>query len=573
MDCFYKLLLGFFIFTSLLSCTSEPTDTIISLDGTWQFLASEEIETYNHQKQIEEWDAIVVPGNWDTTEKYSNYSGKGFYKRTFKVPRSWSEKHIQIHFGAVYQTAKVWLNGKLLGTHVGGYTPFEFNINQELLPEQPNELLIMADNTYKRGAWWAWGGVSRSVYLEAFDEVRMQYQHIEALPNFENQQIQFNLKHKVENFDKDEVEVKITSYINGVVLGEVLVKVGGGNTFETEMSYPVSLHLYKLWEVDSPNLHELVSKLEINGEVVHTLRDSFGIRKIEVKGEQLFLNNKPLYANGLNRVHDHPKFGNTEPDSLVQADMKDIKALGGRLSRLMHAPLSENLLAFCDREGYLLIQEIPVWGDDDPQAFKDSPLAKKWMKEMITRDFNHPSVIGWSVGNELRDPEGEWADKTLTKDQYEYIDSMLDYVEALDQTRLKTYVSLTAYGNNADVTNEPFEKLDFISINSYGDAVKAATQTHEKFPGKPIFMSEIGGSQIGPAPEGQLSEELINDLHQLKKFPFLVGVSLWSYNDYRSNYKGTPVSGYREWGVVNEKRERKKAYQQIKAIFKDWNKK
>ncbi len=570
MDYFYKLFLSFFIFTSLLSCASEPIDTKISLDGTWQFLASEDVETYEQQKAIKAWDSITVPGNWDTKEKYSTYSGKAFYRRSFEVPASWSDKHIQIHFGAVYQTAKIWLNGKLLGKHVGGYTPFEFNINQELLPGQPNELVVMADNSYKRGAWWAWGGISRTVSLEAFDKARMKYQHIDATPDFEKGQISFVIKHAIENLSNENNEVKVMSYIDGTLLGEVPVTISSLGTIETKMSYPADLSLYKLWDLDHPNLYKLTSKLKVNGKIVHTLTDNFGIRKIEARGEQLFLNNKPLRENGLNRVHDHPKYGNTEPKHIVEADMEDIKALGGRFSRLMHAPLSKTLLDFCDREGYLLIQEIPVWGDDDPQTFKDSPLAKKWMREMIERDFNHPSVIGWSVGNELRDPEGEWADKTLTKDQYEYIDSMLDYVEELDQTRLKTYVSLTAYGDNVNLTNEPFEKLDFICINSYGDAVKAVTKTHKKFPGKPIFMSEIGRSQIGPAPDSEFSEELIADLKKLKEFPYLVGVSLWSYNDYRSNYKGTPKSGFREWGVVSENREKKKAYYQIQEINKNW---
>ncbi len=572
MKSFLRLIFGLISIFSIISCAKDDIpNASFSLNGKWKFHASEAVASFEALNSIQEWDTISVPGNWDTTEKYSTYVGKGFYKREFEIPASWSEKHIQIHFGAVYQTAKVWLNGKLLGEHVGGYTPFEFNISKHLLLEGSNELVVMADNTYKRGAWWAWGGISRKVSLNGYEKGRILYQHIKAIPNLEEERIDFSITYQIENLEDNDIEATVLPFIDGNPLKKVIVNVPKKSKNKGELVFQVPLTDYKLWDLDNPNLYELESHLEINKRIVHKAKDNFGVRKIEARGEELLLNNNPLRENGLNRVHDHPKYGNTEPDHIVEADMKDIKALGGRFSRLMHAPLSKNLLEFCDREGYLLIQEIPVWGDDDPQTFKDSPLAKQWMKEMIERDFNHPSVIGWSVGNELRDPEGEWEDKTLTKDQYEYINSMLDYVKELDQTRLKTYVSLTTYGKNANLTNEPFEKLDFICINSYGDAVKAVTKTHEKFDGKPIFMSEIGRSQIGTVPDAEFSEELMEDLKKLKEYPYLVGVSLWSYNDYRSNYKGTPASGFREWGVVSEKREKKKAYDQLKEIYKNWN--
>ena len=295
----------------------------------------------------------------------------------------------------------------------------------------------------------------------------------------------------------------------------------------------------------------------------------FGIRKFEVRGEQFFLNNVAVRMNGVNRIHDHPDYGNTEPDHLVRQDMLDIKSMGCNFSRLMHAPLSENLLNFCDSIGFLIVQEIPIWGDDDPQAFPDNPVTKAWLKEMVERDFNHPSVVGWSVGNELRTPEGTWEDKALTPDQYGYVNSMLDYLDELDTTRLKTYVTITAY-RKGEIGSEPFEKIDFISMNSYGDALLNAQKTHEKFPGKPIVISEIGLAQIGPAPDAVLSEKLVGYLKELKEFPWLTGVSIWSYNDYRSNYRGTPESGFREWGIVDERRNRKAAYDQLKAIYKEW---
>ena len=565
-----KILCLSFILLICFSCT--PKLDKLDLNGTWQFLASNEVgEKELFSGTSIEWDTIMVPGNWDTRERYKEYVGKGYYKRIFDTPANWKGSQIRLKFDAVYETAKVWLNGKLLGEHVGGYTPFEFVVTDQINYGKENVLLVMADNTYRRGAWWAWGGISRDVALFRDNEVRIVSQHISAIPDFENQSVNFHIKYKIENNSSSTKNIQIVSEI--IDVSESLknasseLEVAANSVNEHQISFTEPLTKFKFWHFNHPNLYKLQTELKQKENTIGSKTDQFGIRKLEAIGEQLYLNNEVVYMNGFNRVHDHPDFGNTEPDNLVQKDILDMKSLGGVFSRMMHAPLAENLLDFCDSVGYMVIEEIPVWGDDDPQIFENNPLTKQWLKEMIERDFNHPCVVGWSVGNELRDTAGVWAEKTLTPDQYKYINSMLDYVAELDSTRLKTYVSLSAYLKNADMSNEPFDKLDLICINSYNDGVKAAENTHAKFPGKPIFLSEIGIAQIGPAPDGALSERLVEQLVGLKSLPYVVGSALWSYNDYRSNYKGTPESGFREWGVVDEQRQPKKAYRQIKEIY------
>ncbi|GAL80618.1 beta-galactosidase [Algibacter lectus] len=156
-----------FVFTfSLLMFSCKDNDSaeygdykkVISLNGTWQFLASNDAQIEDLiEASYSEWDTLQVPGNWDTRDRYSEYVGKGYYQREFNVPENWDGKQIRIKFDAVYERSKVWLNGTLLGEHVGGYTPFEFNITDLVNLEESNTLLVEADNTYKRGAWWAWG--------------------------------------------------------------------------------------------------------------------------------------------------------------------------------------------------------------------------------------------------------------------------------------------------------------------------------------------------------------------------------------------------------------------------------
>ncbi|RED95958.1 glycoside hydrolase family 2 protein [Marinoscillum furvescens] len=542
-----------------------------SLSGTWRFLADNSLtEKEVMAMDYAVWDTLQVPGNWDTRARYSEYVGKGYYQRTFTLPEGWNQKQIRLHFDAVYETAKVWLNGEFLGKHVGGYTPFEFNITDKVDASKANSLVVMADNTYKRGAWWAWGGISRDVTLKVNEEVRLVYQYISAEPDFEEEIIRFALKFKLENNGTRDRQVRIDPSIKGVDINPIQAVLPANATAFAQTTFETRLADFKLWDTERPTLYKLETSLVSGENVMDQVVDKFGIRKFEVRGEQFYLNNNPVRMNGVNRVHDHPDFGNTEPDHLVRQDMLDIKySLGCNFARLMHAPLAENLLDFCDSIGFLLVEEIPVWGADDPQTFPDNPLTKQWLREMVERDFNHPSVVAYSVGNELRDPNVPWPEKVLTTEQFEYIQSMLGYLDILDTTRLKTYVSLTTYRNGA-IGNEPYGKVDFISINSYGDALKHAKLTHERFPGKPIFISEIGKAQIGPAPDAELGPELMGYIRALTNLPYVTGVAIWSYNDYRSNYKGTPESGFREWGLVDERRNRKKAYYQYKKLIKSW---
>lgn len=549
----------------------DTTKAIISLDGAWQFKADTLIVEKEVLADNSKWDSLPVPSNWDTTEKYSEYVGKAYYKRSFDVPTEWKGKQVRINFGAVYQTSKVWVNGNLLGTHVGGYLPFEYNITNHINFDRPNEVVVMADNTYKRGAWWAWGGISRSVSLKANNAVRIVQQHIVAIPDFDKKEVNFNIAYTLENNSRSNQSITIQPSIEGISeIESATTKVPKGSAaHKVSVTFKRPLADVKLWHYKTPNLYHLESSLTVNGTTFDIVKDRFGIRKFEVKGDQFFLNNQPERLNGVNRVHDHPKYGNTEPDVLVEQDMKDIISLGCRFSRLMHAPLSKNILDFCDENGFLLIEEIPVWGDFDPQAKPNNPLTKQWMKGLIERDFNHPSVVGWSVGNELRTDKPKWGKQHLTKDMYAYTNEMLDYVAELDSTRLKTYVSNTAY-QGGKIGNEPYEKIDFMSVNSYGHALKIVEKVRTRFPDKPIFLSEIGRGQIGPAPDAKLKDDLVEFITKLKDFPYVTGVSIWSYNDYRSNYKGTPESGFREWGIVSETREKKKAYQQLKEVYEEW---
>lgn len=520
----------------------------LSLNGQWQFSTN---------AAAAKWDSITVPGNWDTLPAYSTYEGKGWYRREFVAPADLSDKHIRLKFDAVYHDAVVTLNGKELGGHSGGYTPFEFDVTDVVKLGATNTVAVCADSTYRRGAWWHWGGISRSVTLIANDDARIVWQHIRTEADLKSGEAKIFVRYKLVNAGAKPLEVFIASTIDGTpeaaLVKTVSVPAHGVIEVGAETTLPKSR--VRLWDFDHPNLYLLATRLLSGGKIVHEQSDRFGIRKVEVTQDSLLLNGERIRVNGFNRVSDSRKFGNTEPDELVKADVDSMKRANANLSRLMHFPQAPNLLDYLDEKGMMVWCEIPVWGDNDPfLKTNDLSLPKQWMREMIERDYNHPCIIGWSVGNEMAK-------------HFNYTSNMMAFTHTLDPHRLVTHVSNTGARVDYNRTNDPITISPIILYNIYNYNSDAARVVHEKWPEKPIFFSEFGLKQFGGNLDARI--EGLEDLYRQSTVghPYVIGVSLWTFNDYRSDYKGTPPSGNREWGIVTEDRKPKAAFEQVRKIF------
>ena len=517
-----------------------------SLNGAWQFTTNAGAAT---------WDSITVPGNWDTLPAYSTYKGKGWYRREFLAPANWQGKHIRLKFDAVYHDATVTLNGQTLGSHCGGYTPFEFEVTGVVKLGATNTVTVCADNTYRRGAWWHWGGISRSVTLIANHDARIVWQHIRSEPDLGSGTAHIFVRYKLANAGAQPVAVALAAALDGesqpALAKDLSIPPHGELEVEAETSLPQSR--VRLWDFDHPNLYRLTTQLSAGGKVVHEQSDRFGIRKVEVTQDSLLLNGERVRLNGFNRVSDSRRFGNTEPDELVRSDVDLMKRANGNLARLMHFPQAPNLLDYLDAKGMLIWCEIPVWGED-PQIKTGNQLTRQWMAEMIARDYNHPCIIGWSVGNEL-------------SKHFAYVDDMLAFTRGLDPYRIVTHVSHTGARKEYNRTNDPITLSPIALFNTYSYKQNAAAVVHEKWPEKPIFFSEFGLKQFG----GNLDAH-IDGLEALYRQatvgrPYVVGVSLWTFNDYRSDFPNTPPSGNREWGIVTEDRRPKAAFEQARQLF------
>ncbi|MCF0070534.1 beta galactosidase jelly roll domain-containing protein [Dyadobacter sp. CY261] len=547
----------------------------IPLHGEWWFLLDpaglgianqwyrEGVAQENRQ------DKVTVPHCFSTDPRYEFYTGTAWYRKTFAWKRT-TGKRVILHFDAAFYKTNVWLNGQNVGEHEGGYTPFSFDVTDKL--KDGDNLLVVAVNndTWKTNTipgikdsgnvndgfvgWVNYGGIIRPVYLTIETEVYTENVKIETVPDLTKGSAVVKAKVRIRNASSNPASPKLDLTILQDKKPLTLrwktkaESIPAGQTALIEAEAALTAAQVKLWDLDQPNLYEL--KTVVGAD---TLASNFGIREIKVSGAQLLLNGKPVKVGGGNRVIDYPGLGTVEPDWLVEKDFRLMKEAGMEFQRLTHYTPSEYYYDLADRYGMLIITEAGNWQLTPKQMDNDSMRVKfrAQFREMVERDWNHPSVIAYSVGNEYAStvPGGQrW-----TKD-------MIAYARELDPTRLYTFASMLLNSLPAKPEDEASQYVDFVSTNTYGGHAKSLDHIHKLYPDKPVFISEWGTRSDGKGGEAGQAQHLSDVMVEIRKRPFVVGASWWTYNDYRSKLFGTNVNGFRPWGIVGPDRSPRLAY-------------
>ncbi|MBM3853478.1 MAG: beta-galactosidase, partial [Verrucomicrobia bacterium] len=472
-------------------------------------------------------------------------------------------------------------NGQLAGEHVGGYTPFEIEATAWLRPGAENTLAVLVDNAWSTetlpGArigskpqeqvypWREYGGILGSVRLLLTAPIFVANLRVIAEPNLAD----------------GTAAVALTAFVRNATAAPARVRVGftlergaqpveawtGNRALAVEAVLPpravtpvmAQVRLrpdqVRRWGVDHPQLYTARAAVLEGGRETETGTTTFGIRKIEARAGKLLLNGEPIRMGGGNRHSDHPQFGSIDPAEVVETDLRQMKRANMDLMRITHYPVEPRILDWADRHGLLIIEEGLNWQLTEPQM--DSPALRAnfqtQMREMIERDWNHPSIIGWSVGNEYSSssPAGlRW-----TKD-------MIDWARTLDDTRLLTFASHEAFSEKFPHADEEGSRyVDLICINMYDHFARRLDLVHARWPDKPVLVTEYGfRADLMPGEEAR-REAHRRTIELFRARPYVVGASVWTYNDYRSRFPpGTDARGYRQWGVVDADRREKPTY-------------
>lgn len=569
-------LIGFFL---LLSITSFAQFTLrqpdaIPLHGQWAFaLDTREVGEargwYQETFATNGWDQVTVPHCFSVDPRYQFYTGTVWYRKSFPWQPQ-AGKRVLLHFDAAYYAATIWLNNQKVGSHEGGYTPFHFDVTK-LLKAGDNFLSISINNdTWQVGSipgakdngnpndpftgWMNYGGLNRPVYLTVEPEMYLENLKVEAMPDLVKGTALLRVKARVRNASAQSSIAKINPLVS---FGNQQLKltwkagsatIAAGQTAVVEAEVSLKTTEVKLWNLDDPNLYQL--KVGLGAD---TLSSAFGIRKLEVQNAQLLLNGVPIRVGGGNRVVDYPGQGALEPDWLVEKDFRLMKEAGMEFQRLTHYPPSESFYDWADRYGMLIITEPGNW-QLTPRHMDNDTFRRKFQqqfREMMERDWNHPSVIAYSVGNEYlsETPAGQrW-----TKD-------MIAYGRSLDATRLYTFASMRLNILPQKPEDEASQYCDFVCTNTYGGHAKALDHIHKLYPDKPILISEWGIRADNAAGEAGQVTHFENVMAEIRKRPYVVGAAWWTYNDYQSRYVGTNPNGYRPWGLVGPDRSPRQLY-------------
>lgn len=557
-----------------LAAGPDPTtgESRTSLNGTWKLQTDatnvgETNSWFATGFNDSAWGTITVPGNWDTQNATSNYRGKAWYRLNFTAPATYSGFPVRVRFEGVYHHARVWVNGTFVGEHFGGYTPFEFDVTSLLNYGAANVIAVKADSTFSVGAWWPWGGISRDVNLIVNNTTQIEWQKINAVPDLVGGSAALTITARVWNKTAASKTIVVDSKIYDKVSGALLrssandanlsksVTIPANTASQVQLTTTMPSAQVKLWHFDTPNLYKMTTTATESSVVQHQITNNFGIRKIEISGTQFKLNGEVVRLVGFNRVPDSRVYGGTDPNHLLKQDIDLAKSMGANVARLFHAPHDPELLDYLDEKGMLVVAEIPVWGSGYNIASSNYPQTQQWLKEMIERDYNHPSIFAWSPANEIGG---------TTTNGINYVKAMFDYIRAnLDTSRYLTYASNTAW-NATSSTGDAAQWCDFISLNQYGSYAANANTVHNLWPNVPLLITEYGSSFNNEDPNvGDVNADSI--LNNYRNLSFVMGASLWTLNDYRSSYSGTPASENRPWGVVTVWRDKKKGYNSLRA--------
>lgn len=392
--------------------------------------------------------------------------GTGWYRKEFEVPKRLKNNRLFIDFEGVYMDADVWLNGAHLGNHPYGYTEFGYDISDKVRLNEKNILAVRVRNEGRNSRWYSGSGIYRHVWVSVTDPVYFEKWGTKiTTPQVNNDSALVFVHSSVMNKGSEEKTLKILTALYDkegefVKKEESEITVGAGGS--SEISQEIFVTNPKLWSPDSPSLYSAKIIIFEKSEKIDEIKTAFGIRKLEFSVEKGFLlNGVPTKLKGGCMHHDNGPLGSAAFDRAEERRVELMKASGFNAIRTSHNPPSPAFLDACDRLGMLVIDEaFDMWKFPKNEQDYHQWFDEWWQRDidaMVKRDWNHPSVIMWSTGNEIPESGNPEGVPTSAK--------LAGYVRSLDPTR-----PVTAAVNGLNPGKDPyFATLDITGYNySFG---------------------------------------------------------------------------------------------------------
>jgi beta-galactosidase len=509
-----------------------------SFDADWKFKKGKEIDAKASAFNDATWRKLDVPHDWsieDLTETpndstigpfYKNNAGKNataftvggtaWYRKVFTMDKSTAGKKISIQFDGVYMNTDVWINGHHLGNHPYGYTAFIYDLTPHLNSVgTPNTIAVEVKNEGYNSRWYSGSDIYRHVWLNVVNPT-----------HFENWGVQITTHNSSEQSAEIQIATKIVkntgdlSLLTEIYSADNKFVSSQNKVISANEKQTISLTLKNpnLWNIESPYLYKAKIILKQNGKTIDEYTQNFGVRSIHFDAKTGFtLNGKNIKLKGGCIHHDNGALGAAAIDRAEERKIELLKNNGYNAVRFAHNPYSSALLDACDRLGILVINEaFDMWNisknsDDYSKYFKE--WWQKDLTSIIQKDFNHPSVIMFSIGNEISE--------VVDSLGYEYSQKLADFARTLDSTRAITsaipfHVPLVK-GKKWETTAPYFKPLD---VGGYNYADFAYEKDHKTFPDRVMVATEY------------FTPKALENWNAVEKYPYVIGMFSWSAIDY-----------------------------------------
>jgi len=542
----YLLLVGVLL-TFFIKCSNNASNFDFEsqiFDNEWKFLLDStdgpQKPEYDDSKMKpvdlpHDWSILDLPnqsgdsivGPFDKNSIGANatgyvHGGIAWYRKTFTLSKMPENPSVFLQFDGIYMEAEIWLNGKLTGKHFYGYSPFNLDVSQYLNKEgEKNILAIKVKNTGKNSRWYSGSGIYRHVWLRVTHSVHIANWGVHVQCNkITTSNSEINIQIKSENNSQKEAPIKIKAKITdpsgkSIETQAIETKIEAGKENVAAIIY--DLKNPKLWSPKNPNLYSLTVSMFQDGKMIDEIKTKFGVRKIEYSAEKgLQINGESTELKGGCIHHDNGIIGAAAFDRAEERKIEILKANGYNAIRTSHNPPSTALLEACDKLGMLVIDEaFDMWEkpknpQDYHQYFKDQ--WKSDLESIILRDRNHPSIIIWSIGNEI--PERADSSGIITG-KY-----LVEFVRNIDKTRPITNAICTFWDQPGREWPETAPAFELLDIGGYNYQPQQYVSDHEKFP-KRIMMA---------------TESVAKDAYEYWKgvtdHSYVIGDFIWTAFDY-----------------------------------------
>ena len=525
---FMKRLKHLLIILLALCTTGLSAREVVNFNKDWKFCLNLEADKNPAASEFDDsgWRTLDVPHDWAIEGDFDEHNpsgtgggalpgGIGWYRKTFIASKKGQGQSISIEFDGVYMNSSVYINGHLLGTRPYGYISFSYDLTPYINWGKENVIAVKVDNSDQPNSRWYSGcGIYRDVRIVVTHPVHVGQWGTYITTEITDQYTVANVDVTIENDSPDPVEITVYSAIldanrKGVsMMVDNMVAQKGTNTIQQKV-YMTEPHL---WSLEDPYMYTMLTEIRQNGKTIDTYETPFGIRTIEFRADSGFwLNGKNVRINGVCNHHDLGCLGAATNVRAIERQLQILKEMGCNGIRCSHNPPSPILLDLCDRMGFLVMDEaFDMWRrrktDRDYARFFDDWYERD-LTDLVVRDRNHPSIVLWSIGNEVLE---QWSDAkadTLSLEQANLILNMGHSADQLAQEGEMTVNSLitarlaevikkldstrpvTAGCNEPSPGNHLFRSgaIDVIGYNYHNQNVPSVPRL---FPGKPFIITE-----------------------------------------------------------------------------------